>query len=326
MLLDPESGELTIKAAHGLKVEHIVQSRLAPGEGLAGLAAKEGVVMYSREVLKDGRFRLREIAREEGLRSALSVPLLAQERVIGVLNLYTDAPRQFTDSEHRLISTLANSAAIAIENARLYEETRERAQFLFALMGEINRRVRSNLQSVAALLQLELADPATSKEQALRNCIGRLHSIAAVHELLQAENVELVDVKEIARRILDLGRQNFLPRGAEIRLGVSGTHLLLPSQQATSLAIAVHELVDNAFAHGFPDREKGRISICLSVVKERAILQVQDDGVGLPSGFSLAKTGLGLRIVRGLVEDELGGEFSLSSGERGTIARMQIPT
>lgn len=120
MLLDEESGELTIKAAQGLSEWIIKETRLKLGEGIAGWVAKEGEPLIVNDVSEDKRFRA-TVKREE-LCSALCVPLKIKGKVIGVLNVGTTCPGEFTLEDLQLLSTLASQAAIVIENARLFGE------------------------------------------------------------------------------------------------------------------------------------------------------------------------------------------------------------
>ncbi|MDQ7850690.1 MAG: sensor histidine kinase, partial [Armatimonadota bacterium] len=104
---------------------------------------------------------------------------------------------------------------------------------------------------------------------------------------------------------------------------VAGDDLYLPSQQATSLALAVNELVQNAVEHAFPGRARGKISIRLGRHEEQCFLEVQDDGVGLQPREAEEET-LGLQIVRALATEDLRGTFTLESGQ-GTRVLIAFP-
>jgi two-component sensor histidine kinase len=98
--------------------------------------------------------------------------------------------------------------------------------------------------------------------------------------------------------------------------------VVLPSRQATSAALAINELVDNALRHGFPDGAEGTVTVSLQQQGGQVLVQVRDDGAGLPSDFDLKRDGrLGLDLVDGLVTHDLGGTLSLD-GDHGTIARL----
>ncbi|MCX5709832.1 MAG: GAF domain-containing protein, partial [Candidatus Omnitrophica bacterium] len=89
------------------------------GEGIAGIVAKESKALYILDVKEDARYLNQDIARKEKLFSLASVPLALKGRVIGVLNCYTSKKHAFSKHEQDLLTTLANQAAMAIENAEL---------------------------------------------------------------------------------------------------------------------------------------------------------------------------------------------------------------
>ena len=327
MLTDPESGELVIKAARGFLEDDALYERLKPGEGLAGRAAESGLVMSSSDISRDGRFRFRERAREEGFHVGIAAPLIARGRTLGVLNLYRKTTREFTPEEERVLLALANSAAVAIENAHLYQESQERAQFLTAMMSEINHRIRNTLQAIAGLLSMELVRPQVSATDTIKRGISRIQTVAVVHEMMRGRELGFVDIKEVARRIFELTRQS-ITTAPSVEASVSGARVMLPSQKAISVALLLTELVDNALRHGLGAARPARLSISLAEAGGEVLLQVRDNGPGLPGGLDLdaipAAAGMGLKIVRGLVEEDLAGSVQFES-RGGLIVRARFP-
>lgn len=324
MLLDAGGKLLRTVAACGLPPEHRLHSDLHTGESIAGMVAMQGTRMSSTDLPRDGRFKHREVARSEGLLSMLSVPLSVKGKPVGVISAYSRAGQPFSSAQERLLTTLAAEASVAIENARLYAEAREQASSMRQLMEEVNHRIKNNLQSILGIIQLHMTQAQEpSVHEALRELTSRIQAIAVVHEVLFDEDMRAVDVKETSRRILDTALRADAHRGAKITGEVSGARVRLPSRKATPLASVVNELVYNSVTHAFPDREQGSVSINIQEATGGQILvQVRDDGVGLPAGFDLARDAkLGLRIVEGLVTRDLGGEFSIASNG-GTIARV----
>jgi PAS domain S-box-containing protein len=119
------------------------------GDGVAGLAASTRKPVIIPEVASDPRFLNREWAAAEDLVSCLILPLLYADRVTGVLAIYTRSPHNFADEEVSLLLSFAGQAAIAIENARLYEAIRQHA---VTLEQRVQERTRS-LQTVNRELQ-----------------------------------------------------------------------------------------------------------------------------------------------------------------------------
>jgi two-component system, sensor histidine kinase PdtaS len=99
----------------------------------------------------------------------------------------------------------------------------------------------------------------------------------------------------------------------------------LPGEVATPLAVVLNELMQNAVDHAFPEGRPGRVVVRLGRADDHVVVDVIDDGVGLPASFSLeASKGLGLSIVHALVTGELDGSIEMRE-EHGTTVHMQVP-
>lgn len=238
-----------------------------------------------------------------------SIPLRPQGRPIGGLVLVRDV----TDLRRRDRELVTKDATIR----------------------EIHHRVKNNLQTVAALLRLQArrigsADAKAALEEAVR----RVGSIAIVHEILSQSVEDSVDFDEVADRlggmIADVGAL-----AGRLRVRNEGSFGELPSETATTVAMVLTELIQNAVEHGYPEGssvpegEGGTILITASRRRPgKLTFTVDDDGQGLPKGFSVEGSAtLGLTIVGTLVESELGGRLSLgpAPGGRGTRAAIDIP-
>lgn len=122
MLLDKSTGELAVKATQSVSEFYNKKPNAQLGEGIAGRVAQQGKPITVLDVRKDKRYLNQAIAQKENLCSLLSVPLVFKGNVVGVLNCYTVKPRRFSSSEIRIIRSIANQAAIVIENFRLVVE------------------------------------------------------------------------------------------------------------------------------------------------------------------------------------------------------------
>jgi signal transduction protein with GAF and PtsI domain len=118
-LLDERDNALKIRATQSISEEYLKERSIKLGDGVVGYVAMENKPMMIYNVLKEPRYLEKELARKEGLVSMLSVPMCVKEKVIGVINCYTSYPHKFTRSEVQVFTTVANQAAIAIENAGL---------------------------------------------------------------------------------------------------------------------------------------------------------------------------------------------------------------
>ncbi len=123
MLLDEKKKMLEVKATQSVSEAYNRKPPLRLGEGIAGRAALEKKPIIVRDVKKDPRYVNKEIAEKENLSSLISLPLVVRGKAIGVLNLYTSEPRDFSSEEIRTLTAIANQAAVVIENQRLLMES-----------------------------------------------------------------------------------------------------------------------------------------------------------------------------------------------------------
>jgi two-component system, sensor histidine kinase PdtaS len=196
-----------------------------------------------------------------------------------------------------------------------------------ATIREIHHRVKNNLQTVAALLRLQARrTPHSEAQEALTESVRRVASIALVHEALAASVDERVDIDEVLDRVLPM--MNDLARpDRRVSMRRDGEVGVLPAVMATPLVMVVTELVSNALEHGFAERSSGSVVIAARRTAAQLEVEVRDDGCGLPETFSLERApGLGLQIVRTLVDSELAGSLSIRPGEDGgTRAVLGVP-
>lgn len=130
VLADEARGELHIAATQSLSEAYRNKPALKIGESVSGRVVKERRAIAVLDVTADPSYVYPDLARHEGLCSLLSVPMLCQERAIGVINSYTSAPHVFLPDEIGLLEAIANQAAVAIENTRLVETTAQMREAL----------------------------------------------------------------------------------------------------------------------------------------------------------------------------------------------------
>ena len=124
MLLDKSTNELMVKATQSISEKYNKKPNIKLGEGIAGKVAKEGKPITVIDVRKDERYFSVPIAKKEKLCSLLCVPLIVKGKIIGALNSYTARPHKFSKSEISVLKSIANQAAIVIENFRLVVESK----------------------------------------------------------------------------------------------------------------------------------------------------------------------------------------------------------
>jgi signal transduction protein with GAF and PtsI domain len=314
-LIDQAQHALVVRAAQSRLPRYSKKPPVKLGEGLYGRVMRERKPIATVDVRLAPEYPFRQQARAEGLASMLAVPLIVREQVIGVLSCYTTAPHTYTDAEIALFSTLANQTALATENAQFATNA--------AVIREMHHRIKNNLQTVAMLLRLQAsASTIHTVPEVLHQSVNRVLSIAAVHEVLAHEGFHWVNIKDMLDRIARLTAQSMVRPDQPVQIVVAGEALVLPSKPATALALAVNELLQNALEHAFVGRAAGHIHITLRHTLRAGIIEVHDDGIGLPDQ---PKSSLGLGIVETLVRDDLRGHWRFKGGPTGTCVTLRFP-
>lgn len=119
MMLTPDRKHLLHTAAYGLSDWYVRKGPVSADRSIS--AALEGKAVAVFNAAEDERVQYREQAKKEGIASILSVPMMLREEIIGVVRIYTAAPRQFSMEDMYFAGAVANLGAIALENARLYD-------------------------------------------------------------------------------------------------------------------------------------------------------------------------------------------------------------
>jgi len=255
----------------------------------------------------------------------ISLPVLYKGVLRGILNIYsliqTNSPFTHShlndDEDVEFLERLAAHFSVLIGNRFIQKDT--------TLFKEINHRVKNNLQNIASLLRMQIRRlDRVSAEQALSDSISRIMSIAVVHENLSRSEIGMVNMGQLIASISQFSLSGDSEQPI-ITLDISGLPIMIPSKEATSLALVVNELIQNALRHGILPESKGRLSIAISQTNGFVSVTVHNDGPGIPSDFDIDRdSNLGLTIVRTLVQNELKGNFALVNAE-GTVATVTFP-
>ena len=192
----------------------------------------------------------------------------------------------------------------------------------------MHHRVRNNLQTVAALLSIQLREtPSEEVQGVLREAVSRVQSIAAVHDLLSDEGrLAGASIDAIAHLVVDQASVTFVQPPLRVTFNIEPSPIVVSSRQATVLALLINELVANAVEHGFKDRTQGQVWIRATVRGGLCSLDVENDGEPLSPTFDIAEErGLGMRIVERLVTSDLNGRFLIAGSDVGTRVRLTFP-
>jgi len=318
--LDPKHQCLHLLAHHGMSDTMTHTMHLNVGQCCAGRAVQTGRESIAVDcfhadehcIIRDDPFVSDEI------HSVLCVPLQVKQKILGCICIYSSHRHMISPEQMQLVITFANEAAIAIENARLYEETRRGLELKSVLLRELHHRVKNNLATVAGILSLQRRRSKSPEvRHILAESVNRVQGLAATHDLLAHEDVSEARVDDIARKVVGVANANLRPPDKRITFVVEPCDVVIPSQAVNILALVLNEMISNSIKHGMARQKEGVVIIRGREEDGLVSVQVIDTG----SGSSAERTseemsengsfeGLGLSLIKHLLTD-IDGQFLL---------------
>lgn len=335
--------ELRVVASIGLRDADGARSlRLRVGEGLAGIAAATREPVISAGVAWDARFVKRSWAASEGLVSGIVLPLVLGGRVTGTLAVFLRRLHTFRGEEVEMLQTLAAESAIALENARLFEQVdlgRER-------LLDLGRRVVSAQEEERGRLSRELHDEAGQALTALRIGLGlirddlpseppsvrqRLDDAVTIVEsitdqvrfLAQALRPPALDAVGLDATLEGLCRD--FSRRTQLPIDYAGAEV---PRISDGIGIHLYRFLQEALTNVGKHAQARRVQVALAYDGEMLNLSVEDDGVGFDVAQTLGaegRSGLGLLGMRERL-DLLAGHLEITSRPgHGTRLVARVP-
>ena len=317
--------------------------RVRIGQGIAGRVAATGEAL-----LIDGTPVKGSAASAEGKeapRSAICVPLINRDEVLGVVNVSSDAQGRFTEFDLRAMSVFGEQAAAAVANARLYESERAHVEELERLnnvksefLAQVSHELRTPLTSILgavtatrasgqAIHREELDDIVERQARRLATMVDELLDAARLERGVVDPHAEHVDVAEIVRR-------------AATDAGVAGRQVTIDVPSRCRLTLdpeafrrVIDNLIDNAHKHG-----DGPVHLAMDQEPDHVVVTVRDHGPGVPVAERDAVfdrfhrlsedtpgLGLGLPLVRSVVRSA-GGDVTIEDAPGGgAVFRVAWP-
>jgi signal transduction histidine kinase len=294
--------------------------------GMLGAMLDASGPYRTRDIHDDLRFRGWWPHAHPDMRTFLGVPIVAADEVIGAFYLTEKAP-SFDAADEELIEILAAHAAIAITNARLYEQSRElsilseRNRLALELHDVVSQKLFSLILSAEAAATLLDRDP-----QAARSQVARLQTLSreALDELrsliLGLRPPELARdglAGALRKEIAMLERVHGVAIGLDVEGDVDGQ-----AERCLAVLRIANEAIHNALRHASPEH----VSVSLHATDGELTVAVTDDGVGFePSRRELRSRHLGLTSMEERAR-ELGGRLEIRSAPgAGTTVRLEVP-
>jgi signal transduction histidine kinase len=344
LLLDKKTGELHFEAATGVKGQEVKPIIVPMDNSIAGWVIKKGEPLLILDVRKDPRhYHQVDDMTKFSTRSILGVPLRVKDKVIGVLEVLNKIDdKEFTQDDVETLTTLAAQAAIAIENARLFQQS--------DLLSEVVHELRTPLTSIRGYSKMLLLTEGIDQEK-------KLEFAETIHREAVRLGQMINDFLDLAR--LESGRTYIAQEPINMSEVISETLAILQPQAAerqVSIALQVPEtlptiigdadrlkqvmvnLVSNAVKY---NHEGGRVDIEVKVGEDELSIAVRDTGRGiaeedLPHIFEkfyrvddpeqqTKGTGLGLSITKHIVEVHEGTISVQSVWGQGSTFSFTLP-
>jgi len=338
----PASGDLIATIFHGDELEQI---RLPSGRGIAGTVADNGVCVRIEDAYEDARFD-RTVDERTGYRtrSMLVVPLqLRNDEIVGVVELLNKADGgMFDQDDEDFLKAFGAQAAVALETARLTEERirGERLEAIGTVAANLVHDLKNPLSGIHGYTDLILQSP---PPDLLARCVGGIrrqtkrmnHMVTSILKFVRGEEALLLSKIDLDELLDDFVEDL---RAAQPKAGVeivrAGSRVGIVRADPMALGRLIDNLARNAFE---AMQDGGRLKIGADLVDDRAVIEIHDDGKGMPQEEAAEMfapfrttgkeegTGLGLGIVRRIVEGHGGSIEVRTAPEQGTTFRIALP-
>jgi signal transduction histidine kinase len=341
MLIDEEHEELVFEVSHGSRSKMLRQQRIPLDEGIAGWVARNGYPAIVNDARTDPRFSHRVDVRTGFLtQSIAAVPLKIKGRIIGVLevlNKYSGAG--FNQEDVRLMSSIAAQAAIAIENARLYQQVRQERDYIIKAQEDVRRELARKLhdgpvQLLSAIsMSLDHLERLNEvKPEAVHIEINALRKL--VHKAARdARNVLfelrpiILETQGLVAALEEYVSQLRSSESFDINFKTA-EEIGYEAKVAGTIFSIVQEAINNIKRHA----NAQDIWLSLEVKNNRFIVTIRDDG----EGFDVEKTNAGydkrgsfgllnMRERAKLVEADLYIQSRTEAPNRGTTIKLSLP-
>ncbi len=300
-----------------------------------GLLFREQTVLVEDLEAITPRMPLYDRLYAEGVRACLWTPLIVLDQPIGLVCLEATHAHAFREEHVEIAGEVAASLAIAIQQARLNEQTQQDAAIKTILIDKINHRVKNNLASIIGLIFMAQRhlDPAEQDICApvLERLANQIHTLSAVHQMLSNAEWQMLSLADLADQVVRATLQATSPQ-ARINVVVTPSAIKTDSKQANGLALILHELTTNTVRHGVGDRESAQIAIHIEPESpgpwgtgSGVRLEFRDDGSGYSEEVLNSQSQrMGLYLVQRLIAINLRGIATFYNND-GAVACLRFP-
>jgi two-component sensor histidine kinase len=295
MLLDENTEELIISMPTGPVRREVKGKRIKKDRGIGGWVVKNEKPFYSNDVTQSDLFA-GDISEDFTTENILCVPLRnSHKKVIGVLQAINRRDGDFTDRDIPVFEALADHVALAIERTRELQEVQNKLEERDLLLTEVHHRLKNNLSTITALIELELSDIEDERaKEALQKTMTRIKSMTEVHDFLYNNKPgSEIKLKLYIERLSGKISETLSHASRNVKIKVEADEVSLDTDRAMSCGLLLNELLVNCYKHAFDEEvEDPSIFIELNESDDGIIeFKVSDNGAGIKEDFSITESG-----------------------------------
>lgn len=318
--------------------------KLKLGQSIPGMAAQLRETLYSPDIANDSRF-VDPLPELEEFEAFLSIPLVARDRLLGVMNVATRDKAGFSPEAISLVTSVSDQIAVAIENAQLYEALQRKEQARGELLRKIMSVQEEERKRIARELHDEVSQSLTGLAFNAEAVLSRLpegtsdiqHSLEEIrdlairtldetHRVVYQLRPSLLDDLGLVAAVQWLADHYLEESGIKVLFETSGIERPLSAEAEITLFRISQEAITNIARHA----EAESVSIVVEFRENSAAVHIEDDGHGFVieevTGSVLKDKGLGLMGMKERAE-LLEGHLKIESQPgSGTRVFAQVPT
>lgn len=316
-----EDNQLLLRAGVGWRPGVVGKVRLPAGlESAAGFTLQTGKPTIANDLATEERFHVPKLLIDHGVRSAVNVLIKSRDYTFGVLEADSVEPRAFAQAEVDALQGFANVLALVVVQSQLADENYKLSKRTELLFQELSHRTKNNNQMLQSIINLQKKKANMLEVNlALDDVLNRIYILNSIDDFLTlVDDTERIDVASYLGAVSGKLFSTFSDASNRVRLKTDLADGSLLRSQAQGLAIIVNEFITNSFKYAFKDG--GVLSLKMCFESEAAILEMSDDGPGIPPD---TPPGLGMQITEAITR-QLGGEMQWLKG-KGTRLRIALP-
>ena len=347
-LKDPDSEKFSLQSISGVQAHDINEKSFQLGDTSFDVAISRKKQVEVMDLPKTEEYHFVPVIQKFKLASLLATPLIFEDQVIGMLNVYTENYHRFSNPEKQTVYAIANFASIAIQNANLYQR-------LFKTEEQLRKNDKlTTLGFLSAEIAHEIRNPLTVVKLLFDNVTLSLPSPSASFDDAEIIREKFLQLEEIVERVLNFGKSNerlFMPCNLNellletiqlVRLKLHQKRIVLQYENNYSITLNANKgqlqqvilnLIINsmeALPHG------GVITIKVDEKPESIHILFKDNGTGIPleiqpkifDSFLSGRhtgTGLGMTVIKQILKNHQGDITLVRSDSLGTLFLIILP-